>query len=297
MKLVAAKCPNCGANIEVDKDSNTTKCEFCNSKIIVDDALVKVKMEITGNVEIENLPKIENILKLANRYYSNKEWDEAHKQYNHAIELDPDNYLIVLRKGICNSLATTDLKFDITPLLNGMKEAFTLIPDNSDTSINQIAEEGYLAINIMENFLKEREVKVFNNLKTLLDNQNKLFLCCDAYQYTVSLARDNELKLKIYNSLINLLEYMNRIKTYHVESPYEMKKIYIPPKSNEKEINSLRNNMVIEYNKLVSESKRLKIKHIPIIRWYYDPAKVIIFSLLGIFSLATILFILFCLSY
>ena len=31
MKIVAAKCPNCGANIEVDSNSNTTKCEYCNS--------------------------------------------------------------------------------------------------------------------------------------------------------------------------------------------------------------------------------------------------------------------------
>ena len=29
MKFVAAKCPNCGAQIQVDKNSNSTICEFC----------------------------------------------------------------------------------------------------------------------------------------------------------------------------------------------------------------------------------------------------------------------------
>ena len=57
MKLVAAKCPSCGANIDVDKDSDKTKCEFCHSTILVEDAIAKVKVEVTGNIEIKNLPK------------------------------------------------------------------------------------------------------------------------------------------------------------------------------------------------------------------------------------------------
>ena len=50
MKLVAAKCPNCGASIDVDKDSESTKCDFCKSKIIVEDAIAKYKIELSGEV-------------------------------------------------------------------------------------------------------------------------------------------------------------------------------------------------------------------------------------------------------
>ena len=39
MKLVSAKCPNCGANLELNEKNEKTKCNFCNSTIIVEDAI------------------------------------------------------------------------------------------------------------------------------------------------------------------------------------------------------------------------------------------------------------------
>ena len=33
MKLVAAKCPSCGANIKVDRSLKLTRCEYCNNKM------------------------------------------------------------------------------------------------------------------------------------------------------------------------------------------------------------------------------------------------------------------------
>ena len=96
-KLVASKCPNCGANIDVDKDSYITKCEFCHSKIMVDDAIAKVKIEINANVEIKNLPKYENYLTLADRYYSEFMLREAKSEYKKALELDPNNPKLIFR--------------------------------------------------------------------------------------------------------------------------------------------------------------------------------------------------------
>lgn len=58
MKIVSAKCPSCGANIEVDENSNQTKCEFCHSTIIVEDAIKKYKVEISGTVSLKDAEKI-----------------------------------------------------------------------------------------------------------------------------------------------------------------------------------------------------------------------------------------------
>ena len=55
MKLVPAKCPNCGANIEVDALGTATQCNYCKSAILVDDAIQKLKVELEGSVEIKNL--------------------------------------------------------------------------------------------------------------------------------------------------------------------------------------------------------------------------------------------------
>ena len=97
MKLVAAKCPSCGADIELDQDSDKTKCSYCNSKIIVEEAIEKYKLELSGSVEIKNLPKLDNYLKLAERSYEDKNYPDAFKYYDKAYELDPDNYNVIIR--------------------------------------------------------------------------------------------------------------------------------------------------------------------------------------------------------
>ena len=101
MKLVAAKCPNCGANLDVNPKQDATKCEYCHQAILIDDAIAKYKLEISGSVEVKNLPQYDNILKLANRNYNNKEYEEAYKSYDQLLKLDADNTIALLRYGIC----------------------------------------------------------------------------------------------------------------------------------------------------------------------------------------------------
>ena len=97
MKLIAARCPNCGADIEVDKNSDTTKCEYCNKKIIVDDAVAKYKLELSGSVEVSNSTNFTKLLKLAERFLSEKQYDQALEKYNKAIELEPDDTFVDYR--------------------------------------------------------------------------------------------------------------------------------------------------------------------------------------------------------
>lgn len=39
MKLSAAKCPNCGANLNVDEKYEKTVCDYCKSIIVVEEAV------------------------------------------------------------------------------------------------------------------------------------------------------------------------------------------------------------------------------------------------------------------
>ena len=39
VKLVSAKCPNCGAALKLSKEEEKTKCDYCHNTIIVDDAI------------------------------------------------------------------------------------------------------------------------------------------------------------------------------------------------------------------------------------------------------------------
>ena len=76
MKLVAAKCPNCGASIKVDRSLKFTNCEYCNTQIIVEEAV-----ENLIKVEFKDTPTLDNLLTLGDRYYSNKEYGKVYKNF------------------------------------------------------------------------------------------------------------------------------------------------------------------------------------------------------------------------
>jgi len=112
MKLVAAKCPSCGANIDVDKNSDKTICEYCGSKIIVEDAIAKYKLEISGKVEVSNLTNSIKLVKLGDKAVKDNLFKEALEKYNRAFELDPDNTYIEFMIHFCKmNIAQYDLSY------------------------------------------------------------------------------------------------------------------------------------------------------------------------------------------
>ena len=46
MRLTSAKCPNCGADIKVNKEEEKTVCKYCKSEILVEDAIAKLKVVV-----------------------------------------------------------------------------------------------------------------------------------------------------------------------------------------------------------------------------------------------------------
>lgn len=104
MRLTSAKCPNCGADIKVNKAEEKTVCEYCNSEVLIEDAIAKLKVVVKGEVELKGVPKLESYLKLGDRAYKDGKFDEAYINYNKALELDPDNAIAILRQGISKVL-------------------------------------------------------------------------------------------------------------------------------------------------------------------------------------------------
>ena len=127
MKLTSAKCPNCGADIKVNKNEEKATCEYCNSEIIVEDAIAKYKLVVEGEVELKNVPKLENYLKLGERAYKDGEFDDAYKNYSKALELAPDHALSILRQGISKTLKEKDpLKITFSSSLSAYQNAIKI---------------------------------------------------------------------------------------------------------------------------------------------------------------------------
>lgn len=49
MKLVQLKCPSCGSELKIRKDSDKAKCEFCGITTIIDDEKIVVEHQIKNN--------------------------------------------------------------------------------------------------------------------------------------------------------------------------------------------------------------------------------------------------------
>ena len=153
MKLTAAKCPNCGANIEVDENSDKTKCEFCNSPIIVEDAIAKYKVELSGEVTVKNLPQVESLMKNAERLYKNNDLQEALDKYDAILDIDADNYNAILKKAICRYLLMKPLKSDISLLKNSFYDVIELLQgniqeiDNTASILEGVMETNFIKIN------------------------------------------------------------------------------------------------------------------------------------------------------
>lgn len=92
MNLVAAKCPNCGANIEVSPNAETTRCKSCGSAILVEDAIQKYKIEVSGQVSMSGISSVENDIERGNQCLAARDWQAAFKIFSAAVNKQANNY-------------------------------------------------------------------------------------------------------------------------------------------------------------------------------------------------------------
>lgn len=88
IKLVPAKCPQCGADIEVNKDIEKTICQYCGTTVLVDDAVQKYKIELSGKVKVDGVKNRDDFLEQAKKHHKVGEYDEAIEALNNIIKKD-----------------------------------------------------------------------------------------------------------------------------------------------------------------------------------------------------------------
>ena len=223
MKLVAAKCPNCKANIDVDKNSDKTVCEYCGSKIIVEDAIAIYKLEVSGEVEVSNLTNFDKLFKLANRAYGNKYYGEALEKYKRAIELNPDNPIIVLKIAFCECLIANFNNLNVMKLKNGLVDSYNLIKDEQDNKglINSFIKQTMVVLDILKGNIEDFRKSKVDSIRDCELVTSKLNDCIDTYETCYSLVKeDNELLDIIYSKIIELIKSISAVKKYVIKGKY-----------------------------------------------------------------------------
>lgn len=88
IRLVPAKCPNCGAQLELDDNLKKTQCKYCRTTIIVDDAIEKYQVELSGKIEVEGIKNRNDFLKQAKKHFKVEEYEKAKEYLNKIIQED-----------------------------------------------------------------------------------------------------------------------------------------------------------------------------------------------------------------
>jgi hypothetical protein len=91
MKLIAAKCPDCGADLKIPEDSTSVICEYCGGNILVTDIL--------GATSV-----MQNCMTLAYTAMENKNYKDAYDHFNRAIEIDMKNPNAWFGKAVCEGM-------------------------------------------------------------------------------------------------------------------------------------------------------------------------------------------------
>lgn len=103
IKLISAKCPNCGALLKLSKKDEMIKCEYCNQTIMVDDAVACYKLKISGNISVDGIESNSELINSANELLSMQEYLKAKKKFLEFSEKCPDDYQGWLGLLICRT--------------------------------------------------------------------------------------------------------------------------------------------------------------------------------------------------
>lgn len=88
MELVAAKCPSCGADIQVPNNKDFAFCTFCGSN-------VKVRESVIMKSDVDT----DNLLSLGNVELTAKDYNEAMDYFTRVLEADGKNHRAWLGRG------------------------------------------------------------------------------------------------------------------------------------------------------------------------------------------------------
>lgn len=97
MPLVAAKCTQCGANIEVDDSKEAGICKYCGTAFITEKAITNYNTYVTNNNNFAGANinvlggDIKNLLEIANNSLNGGNGKEAFDYSNKALEIKTDS--------------------------------------------------------------------------------------------------------------------------------------------------------------------------------------------------------------
>lgn len=192
MGFVAAKCTQCGANIEVDESKDAGICKYCGTAFVTEKAINNYNTYITNNYDGATVNiiggNVENLLELAEIAERAGNHTEANEYYSKILEIEPQNRKALFRKGYMACLVSNVYDINSEELLVYARRALT---DCSDDKFCYYAlqELGKIRYLIHENIIKEYN-KTWEDEDSFYMLVNGLVSCFNIALYEIEYTKD-----------------------------------------------------------------------------------------------------------
>ncbi len=144
MGLVAAKCTQCGANIEVDDTKEAGICKSCGTAFITEKAITNYNNYVTNNFAGANInvvgANIDNLFILAKNAEEIGNYAEARDYYTRVLEIQPNNCEALIGKGVSSLYASNLNNIKSDELIGYISKAIEYKkkePDISQQEVNK----------------------------------------------------------------------------------------------------------------------------------------------------------------
>lgn len=186
MAFIAAKCTQCGANIEVDDSKEAGICPHCGTAFVTEKAINNYTINISTSVFNEEM-SMENIYLLARRAAENKNYDNAEKYYDMILLKDPNDWEANFGSVFYKSMQTSieNISEAAVDVFNNLETTFSLIQNISSRGeeISAVKDVYTLAFG-MACLFYENSVNTYNEIDSKLKNQyyeghiDRVTSCC-----------------------------------------------------------------------------------------------------------------------
>lgn len=171
MGFIAIKCPQCGADIQLDDSREFGFCTYCGTKVMQE----KIIVEHTGGVILDNTEKLKNLHILAERALSSSDNAKAREYFNEILVECPNDwkavfYSVFLKKDSVAPIGDGYNIFyeQITSTVESAFDVITTLPENEQKDCcsvicNEINDYGTTILN----FALKSENESVESLKKL----------------------------------------------------------------------------------------------------------------------------------
>lgn len=203
MPLVAAKCTQCGANIEVDNTKEAGICKYCGTAFITEKVINNYNTYITNNNNFAGANinvmsgNIDNLIILAKNAQKVKNYTEAREYYSRALEIETNNSDALAGKGICALYGKSPNELNVDEAIGYVGKAIEIRKSSKVSEqglhnfIFEVGNEIYIAAANIYNVTLQRYNDTWRSKESAPELWNQLIKDIKLFLYVIDLYGNN----------------------------------------------------------------------------------------------------------